>query len=55
MRIRYLLVPSEGRLLGSGVNKAVSTAFGITETFSFGMRARSTVFSLPVHMRNIRH
>lgn len=39
---------SVGLFFGSGVKYAVSTAFGITDTFSFGTLARSTVFSLPI-------
>lgn len=35
-------------LLISGVNNVVSTAFGITETFSFRTFALNTVFSFPI-------
>lgn len=35
-------------LLISGINNVVSTAFGITETFSFKTFALNTVFSFPV-------
>lgn len=42
------LLKSLFRLLISGVNNAVSTAFGITDTFSFCTLARNTVFSFPV-------
>lgn len=44
----HSLRPSFGLLMGFGVKYAVSTAFGITDTLSFGTLARSTVFSLPV-------
>lgn len=35
-------------LLISGINNVVSTAFGITETFSFRTFALNTVFSFPI-------
>lgn len=37
-----------GRLLMSGVKRIVSTAFGMTDTFSCETQALKTVFSLPV-------
>lgn len=39
---------SSSLLLISGINNVVSTAFGITETFSFKTFALNTVFSFPV-------
>lgn len=44
----WLWASAMRRSFGFGVKYAVSTAFGITETFSLGTLARNTVFSLPV-------
>lgn len=54
LKIKRLVAKNElwfrsfGLCIGCGVKNAVSTAFGITDTFSFGTFARKTVFSLPV-------
>ena len=49
--VKYLLA-SVLRLLGSGVNAAVSTALGITDTRSQWTLALSTVFSFLCKKKN---